>query len=114
MVDGYSILLADCPARTALEAISGTWSVAAIYALRSGPRTFSQLSGAIHGVSNKVLAETLHRLESRGLVANGPADRSPWMLTELGTSALTPIAGLAEWAQDHAEQIADAQAVTAR
>jgi DNA-binding HxlR family transcriptional regulator len=108
MVDGYNILLADCPARSALDAISGTWSVAVVYALRSGPVSYSNLSRAIGGISNKSLASTLNQLEASGLVARRAVARG-WALTDLGNSLLDPIASLAQWAHEHAAEIADAQ-----
>ena len=57
-MDGHNILLADCPARTTLEIVSGTWSVVVIYALRDKPLRFTELAAAIGGISNKVLTQT--------------------------------------------------------
>jgi DNA-binding HxlR family transcriptional regulator len=109
MVDGYNILLADCPARSALDAISGTWAVAVVYALRSGPVSYSNLSRVIGGISNKALASTLKGLESSGLVARAAAPKTGWELTRLGDSLLDPISSLALWAHEHASEIAEAQ-----
>jgi DNA-binding HxlR family transcriptional regulator len=108
--EGHDILLADCPARTALDLFGGTWSVVVVYALRSGPRRHGELIEAIGGISSKVLTQTLRRLERHGLLVRERAGRNVvYDLSDLGRSALQPVAVLAEWAHTHAEAVADAQ-----
>ena len=110
-MDGHSVFLADCPARTTLEIVSGTWSVVVIYALRHGPLRFTELAGQIGGISNKVLTQTLRRLEVHGVLnreeASGGAVR--YAITPLGESLLGPVTALAEWAHDNAEAVADSR-----
>ncbi len=109
-LEGHDILLADCPARTALDLLGGTWSVVVIYALRSGPRRHGELIQAIGGISSKVLTQTLRRLERHRLLVRQRAGRNVvYELSGLGRSALQPVAVLAEWAHTHAEAVADAQ-----
>jgi len=109
-VEGYDILLADCPARTALDLLGGTWSVVVIYALRSGPRRHGGLIESIGGISSKVLTQTLRRLEQHGLVVRERVGRTVvYDLSVLGQTALQPVAALAEWAHTHAEAVAGMQ-----
>lgn len=110
-VDGYSILLADCPARSALSVLSGTWAVVVLYALKDGELRYGELPLRIGGISNKVLTHTLRRLRSAGLVdrsVHSPTEVR-YRLTPLGRTLLEPVSALAEWAQVHADEVATAQ-----
>jgi DNA-binding HxlR family transcriptional regulator len=107
------VLLADCPARTTLDLVADTWSVVVIYALGKGPRRFSDLSHLIGGISNKMLSQTLRKLERNGLICRRAIRASPpgaeYRLTELGESLLEPIAMLSLWAETHADDVVRAQ-----
>lgn len=107
------VLLADCPARTTLDLVAGTWSVVVVYALGSGPRRFSDLSESIGGISKKMLVQTLRRLEHNGLVERRPIRARPagveYRLTALGVSLLEPIGMLSRWAETHADDVVRAQ-----
>lgn len=108
--EGHDILLADCPARTALDLLGGTWSVVVVYALRSGPRRHGELVQSIGGISSKVLTQTLRRLERHGLLVRERVGRNVvYDLSDLGRTALQPVAALAQWAHTHAPAVADAQ-----
>ena len=115
-MDGHNILLTDCPARTTLEIVSGTWSVVVIYALRDKPLRFTELAAAIGGISNKVLTQTLRRLEAHSIIARErDVDGTVrYAMTELGLTLRGPVAALAEWAHTNAEAVADARDSLAR
>ncbi len=110
-MDGHDIFLADCPARTTLEIISGTWVTVVVYALRDGPLRYSELVRRIGGISNKVLTQTLRRLVRHGIVRRDPGSGGSvcYGLTSLGQSLLGPVAVLAEWAHDHGAAVVAAQ-----
>jgi DNA-binding HxlR family transcriptional regulator len=105
-----NILIADCPARTTLALISGTWSVTVIYALRDGAKRHGELADQIGGISNKMLAQTLRRLQRHGLLSRqpGPGRQVRYELSDVGQSLLGPIAALARWACEHADTVATA------
>ncbi|MFC1438842.1 helix-turn-helix domain-containing protein [Streptacidiphilus sp. N1-10] len=104
---------ADCAVRLAAELIAHTWDPVVLMALRAGRRRRIDLLGAVAGVSDKVLTQTLRRLHTNGLIERitQPGDRSvAYELSELGaTLADGPLAALGQWAIDHAEQILAAQ-----
>lgn len=106
-------MLADCSARTTLELVAGTWSVVVVYALGKGPRRFSDLSLLIGGISNKMLSQTLRKLERNGLIQRRAIRASPpgaeYRLTALGESLLEPIEMLARWAETHGDDVVQAQ-----
>ena len=113
MNDHCEPFAADCAVRLAAELIAHTWDPVVLMALRAGRRRRIDLLGAIAGVSDKVLTQTLRRLHSNGLIVriSKPGDRSvAYELSELGGSLSDgPLAALGQWAIDHADQILAAQ-----
>lgn len=105
----FDVFLADCPARTTLEVIGGTWAAVVITALSERPRRYSELSDRIGGISRKVLTETLRRLEQDGLVGRETVTPggsvTHYRLTDLGRSAVVPVQALVVWAEAHTEDV---------
>lgn len=105
--------LADCRTRLAFDLVSHTWNPVVIWALKDGPGRPGELRARIGGISQKVLTETLRRLEFNGLVARQAYDGSPprveYELTALGRSLLGPIESFGAWAHDHGDEVMDAQ-----
>ncbi|MFI8460458.1 winged helix-turn-helix transcriptional regulator [Kitasatospora sp. NPDC085464] len=113
MNDHCEPFAADCAVRLAAELMAHTWDPVVLMALRAGRRRRIDLLGAIAGVSDKVLTQTLRRLRTNGLIVRitTPGDRSvAYELSELGSSLSDgPLAALGQWAIDHADQILAAQ-----
>jgi DNA-binding HxlR family transcriptional regulator len=107
----YDVFLADCPARTTLGLVADTWSVVVVFGLRRGPRRYSDLRDRIGGISNKMLTQTLRKLERSNLVERRTLPTAPagveYRLTALGESLLGPVSVLARWAEDHVDELAD-------
>lgn len=105
---------ADCPARAAVDLFANTWLPVVVYELRDGPRRPSQLQRSIGGISQKVLTQTLRRLQREGLVQRHRHIEAPprveYELTEPGRDLLVPILALGAWAHRHADLIARAHA----
>ncbi|GAA4874839.1 winged helix-turn-helix transcriptional regulator [Actinomycetospora straminea] len=100
------VLLADCPARSALELIADTWSVVVLVGLAHGSQRYSTLLERAGGISKKMLTQTLRRLGDAGLVARPATRGGDYRLTELGVSLLGPITALTAWAEEHAHELA--------
>jgi DNA-binding HxlR family transcriptional regulator len=91
--------------QAAVSVLSSKWSVAILAELTEGTRRFNELLRQIDGVSRRMLAATLRRLEHDGLIerrvyADVPV-RVEYDLSPSGTelfAALTPLAG---WALEH-------------
>lgn len=83
-----------CPLARAAEIVGERWSLLVVRDLLLGPRRFSDLRGALQGVSPSVLAGRLARLEARGIVARRrlppPAPAAVYELTAAG-EALGPV-----------------------
>ena len=106
----YDVFLADCPARTTLDLVADTWSVVVVFGLGRGPRRYSDLRDRIGGISNRMLTQTLRKLERSNLVERRSLPTAPagveYRLTALGESLLGPVSVLAQWAEDHVDELA--------
>ena len=86
----------------AVGVLSAKWSVAVLAQLAEGTHRFNELLREIEGISRRMLAVTLRRLEHHGLVerrvyASVPA-RVEYDLTRHGEELLAALAPLAGWA----------------
>jgi DNA-binding HxlR family transcriptional regulator len=108
----HDVFLADCPARTTLELVADRWSVVVVFGLGRGPRRYTDLRERIGGISNKMLTQTLRKLERSNLVERRTLPTAPmgveYRLTRLGESLLGPVSVLARWAEEHADELVDA------
>ncbi len=59
----------DCPIRDVLDRIGDAWSLLVLRELKQGPSRFNALRRAVSGVSQRMLAVTLRKLERDGLVS---------------------------------------------
>ncbi|TCC49239.1 transcriptional regulator [Kribbella pittospori] len=100
---------ADCQARVAADLLSGRWPMVVLYALSHGPARPGELREQIGGISQKVLTETLRRLEHYGLVQRRRYAEAPprveYSLTKPGEDLLVPIRALGDWAAAYADRI---------
>lgn len=58
----------NCPSREILDLIGGKWSILILCCLQQGPMRTGVLSRAIGGISQKVLTQTLRKLERDGFI----------------------------------------------
>lgn len=112
---GYApdCFVADCPARLAVEILSDKWAVSVIWSLSRGPLRHGEIAEVIHGVSRKVLTQTLRRLQGYGLVASRARPQAGYHLTELGTTLIEPIRVLTDWSARHSGAVVDFQEAAA-
>lgn len=98
-----------CPIRTLIECLADKWALLIMYWLHKGPRRFSQLRRDIPGISQKMLSQTLKRLERDGLVSRGPIGDSAvaveYRLTPLSEELKVPMTELAQWAEQNVSAI---------
>lgn len=97
------IFTLNCPTQQILDIIGNKWSVIVIYCLAYKSRRYKQLERKIEGISQKVLTQTLRRLETNGLVKRKVYPVVPpqveYSLTPLGETLIEPLAMLAEWSE---------------
>ncbi len=97
---------ADCPCRDILDLVASKWSALIIGKLEETPHRFGELRRAVPGITQKMLTQTLRRLEHDGLVARRVlAEKRPpqveYSLTDLGTTVTEPLAAMRDWTERH-------------
>lgn len=111
---GISLDPATCPVRQVLDGISDKWSILVMAALHLSMRRFSELRRDIPDVSQKVLTQTLRKLERDGLVERIVTPTAPprvdYRLLPLGQSLFVRFSNLATWAITHRAEIDAARA----
>lgn len=108
------LMAESCPSRDILKHITSRWGVLVLMALESGkakPVRFGDLRRRIGGVSERMLAQTLHWLEDDGLVNRVAHEVVPprveYSLTPLGRDAARHVRRLADWIETSLPQIAE-------
>ncbi|HUQ56054.1 helix-turn-helix domain-containing protein [Lentzea sp.] len=98
----------DCPSRPILDQIADKWSMMAMAVLEE-PTRFNELKRRLGGVTQRVLTQTLRRLERNGMVRRTVLPTSPvgvvYSLTPMGESLRVPFGHLYAWTVEHSEQI---------
>ncbi len=103
-----------CPVRNVLAQIGDKWSLLVFAHLRFGTHRFSQLLAALPDISQRMLTQTLRKLEREGLVERTVTPTTPprvdYALTELGRSLIDPLTALSAWALEKRAEIEAARA----
>lgn len=104
------IFNANCPSQRVLETIADKWSVIVIYALsRTQTSRYSELQRLIGGISQKMLTQTLRKLERDGLVARQVYPVVPpkveYTLTPLGKTLTELLKAICQWAENHFSEV---------
>ena len=107
----YNILWSQCPSRMVIDLIADKWTIMVVYGLSKGVARYSDLHRMIAGISQKMLTQTLRRLEAHGLVCRTVYPVVPpkveYGLTPLGESLLAPVSALKVWAENNSDAIED-------
>ncbi|MEJ1970599.1 MAG: helix-turn-helix domain-containing protein [Rhizomicrobium sp.] len=102
----------DCPSRAILDQIADKWSMMALFVLKE-PRRFNAIKRRLGGVTQRVLTQTLRKLERNGMVSrrvlSGPPLGVEYALTPLGRSLEQPFTALYLWTIENMGPITDAQ-----
>lgn len=99
-----------CPIRNVVARFGNKWALLVILILsENGAIRFNQLGKMIPDISTKVLSNTLHILETDGLVKRTVFPEVPirveYELTETGKTLVPIILSLTEWAQNNMKTI---------
>jgi DNA-binding HxlR family transcriptional regulator len=96
-----NICSAGCPSRYLLEMLAEKWALLVIHRLHVKPHRTAELRREIGGVSEKMLIQTLRKLERYGLVARHDFGEVPprveYQLTQLGLSLALPVQQIERW-----------------
>ncbi len=105
-----NVYAAICPSRSVLASIGEKWVSLIIGALEGKVMRFGELKRFCEGISQKMLTQTLRKLERDGLVTRTLyADTLPlkaeYQLTKLGESLLPIIQASKFWAEENLNRI---------
>jgi DNA-binding HxlR family transcriptional regulator len=103
------VLAERCPSRAVLNDVTSRWGVLVLLALRDGRQRFGELRRLIGGISEKMLAQTLQRLETDGFVVRTAHPVIPphveYRLSPLGVGIARRIAALTRWIEARMPEI---------
>lgn len=109
-----SVFDANCGSQLVLDLIANRWTALVIYALVGGTQRYSELHRKIGGVSQKMLTQTLRKLERDGLVERRVYPVVPpkveYSLTPLGRTLTGPLQAICQWAEEHLPELERARA----
>ncbi len=92
-----------------LSRIGDKWSIMLVMELQGGTRRFSDLRRTLTGISQKILATTLRRLERDGFITRTVYPTVPpkveYALTELGRELSFCVRALGEFAIQNRERV---------
>ena len=98
-----------CLSREVMRHVTSSWGVLILIALGDGTMRFSELRRRVAGVSERMLAETLRRLEGDRLVTRRAHDVVPphtdYTLTPLGQEAAAKVGALADWIEQRLPEL---------
>ncbi len=110
----YNANLAECPGHEVLATLSDKWVTLVISALADGPLRHSEVARIVAGASQKMLTQTLRKLERDGLVERTATASVPprvdYELTRLGHDLLPLQRAIKTWAESHIEAVHAARA----
>jgi DNA-binding HxlR family transcriptional regulator len=109
----YDVYEDKCPTRMVLDRLADKWSVLIMDRLNNEAVRFNQLRRDIKGVSQKVLSQTLKKLERDGLISRTVFATVPvtveYALTPLGKTLTDCVSELAHWAERNMDEVLAAQ-----
>jgi DNA-binding HxlR family transcriptional regulator len=110
----FDVFARACTSRETLEHITGRWGILAITALLDGTFRFNALRRRVDGVSEKMLAQTLHALERDGFVLRDAQATIPprvdYSLTPLGRAMAEKLRDLIDTLEAHMPEVLAARA----
>ncbi len=113
LLQPYNVYEACCPSRLVLDRLADKWTVLILDHLHIQPARFNHIRREVRGISQKVLSQTLKRLERDGLLTRTVFATVPvtveYALTPLGQTLTETVSVLAHWAERNMEAILAAQ-----
>jgi DNA-binding HxlR family transcriptional regulator len=98
----------DCDSRPILDQIANKWSMMCM-AVLDEPRRYNEIKRRLEGVTQRVLTQTLRKLERDGLIERRVLPTSPvgveYAITPLGESLREPFGRLYDWTVTNAPSI---------
>ncbi len=108
-----NVLNEMCPSRQTLEIIADKWATLVLVSIARGINRHNRMLREIGGISKKMLAQTLRKLEQNGIINRKVYPVVPPMveytLTPIGKELMEPISMLGTWAEKNSEAVQKAR-----
>ncbi len=108
-----NILNAKCPSRNLLELIADKWTMLVFSAITRGINRHNALLREIDGISQKMLSQTLKKLERNGFLERVVVSDKPlnveYHFTELSVPLADLIKSMGVWVRENFEDVQSAQ-----
>lgn len=109
----YDVYDDRCPTRDVLARLADKWALLVLGRLERGPMRFNGLRRDIKRITQKVLTQTLRKLERDGLVSRQIYATVPvtveYSLTPLGQTLTETVSVLAHWVENNMDAMLAAQ-----
>ena len=90
-----------CPVATTVQLIGSKWKLLILRNLRRRPWRFNELRGDLHGISQKVLTDSLRAMEDDGIITRTVYPEVPprveYALSPLGKSMEPILDAMEQW-----------------
>ncbi len=102
-----------CPTRVLIDQLADKWAILVMLALTQGPVRFNALRREVEGITQKMLGQTLRKLERNGLVHRRAFTTMPmtveYSLSQIGASLLPIVEDLRNWSMSNIDAVTAAQ-----
>jgi DNA-binding HxlR family transcriptional regulator len=109
-----NVLDPNCGSRRVLDMLADRWSILVIYGLQNKTMRFSELERLLGDISQKMLTQTLHKLERNGMVIRTAYPVVPpkveYRLSPMGQSLVKTLSPLCHWAEVNLDTIEENRA----
>ena len=108
-----NVFSSRCPSRRIMAVLAEKWTLLIVTQLADGPMRTSEIRRGVEGVSEKMLIQTLRKLESFGLVSRKSYPEVPprveYRLTTLGRSLARLASLFGRWVERNAQNLLRAE-----
>lgn len=99
----------ECPVATTVALIGSKWKLLILRNLMARPWRFNELRKDLHGISQKVLTDSLRSMEADGLITRTVYPEVPprveYALSEVGESLRPIILAMEHWGSDYKSKL---------
>ncbi|SFJ94289.1 transcriptional regulator, HxlR family [Mesorhizobium albiziae] len=103
----------SCPTRVLIDQLADKWAILVMLALAPATMRFNALRREVEGITQKMLGQTLRKLERNGLVCRRAYPTMPitveYSVTDLGRTLLPVIEELRTWSMANINMVTSAQ-----
>ncbi len=93
--------------------VADKWVIEVLHALRAGQNRYGMMQRAIQEITNKMLTQTLRKLERNGIIERVDYDENPprveYFITPAGDALITRLTQMCEWSKAYFAEVEHAR-----